>query len=605
MALLPISKAYSLRVCPCSSGQFGGIRIKYLKSDHKAPASVQGGRQLNLALQRQRRGNFFKDFFYDEWVTESFRENHSGAGYDIRDYERILADFDDLAPIEAGFAICWQQVNSGFFDVEEYVNYHLAALEWAKSSVYLGEDDVAKVEKSIRADVEDYRNSFAEKYESCWELLPDLVGKNRPEIQPGGYVLESHAIVYAHLAVGFALMLASSEGAQSERFWELIEDALRVIKTPKIEDIPAWCSERPDIREPLEISMLLVEAYIWSNLFQKHFRRNNFEQALDCLNRAADLCEEICDENSEAFHQESLNVFEWMAQRPKDYPGIQTIDIGAHLVTSIISAKDPVQAFERIFEEDSRSTNWKHIAKVCGSIGNIWELYGIGDGVFSEIRQEYTETVTYWQITQALAEQKIGPAAAVDYIRAAQDSEAVTRLRLYFFPEEWKNLPDKARASLISADREYERGDGRRPIIFDHLRSATRAIMVEKFWDPYREFLIAKARRGLKTGHALSPVLQIIEDEQAEPDLAPLLKAPDFEEFLGTISEDPRFLRRLPKKLTDLNVWANKVSHEHHWGYKGFDDQIRKTYAEFLGIGQSGILPRLMRLHPKADSYKA
>ena len=539
------------------------------------------------------------------WVTESFCENHSRSSrYDIREYERLLSNFESVKLVEVSFAICWQQVNSGFFDVEEYLNYHLAALEWAKSSVYLGEDDVARVDESIGADVEDYRTSFAERYESCLELLPDLVRRNRPEIQPDGYVLESHAVVYVHLAVGNALMLESIERAKFERYWELIEDALRVIKTPRTENIPSWYSTRPDIQEPIEISMLLVEAYIWANLFHKNYLQNNFEQALECLSEAAALCDEICDENSEAFHQESLNVFEWMAKRPKNYPAIQTVEIGAHLVAHVVPAQRAVDGFERIFEDDSRSINWEHLAGICSSLGNIWEIYRVGVGVQSAISpQGYTEAVTYWQIAHALAEQKTSPDAVVNLIRAARDSEAETRLRLYFFPEEWKNMPEKARASLISADREYERADGKRPIIFDHLRSAARSIMVEKFWKHYRGFLGAKAVRGLKYGGDLDLVMKIIEDDQSEPDLAQLLKAPHFDEFLSTISDDPRFLRRLPNQLMELNEWANKVSHEHHWGYKGFEGQVKETYAEFLGIGRSGILARLVRLRPQSNSH--
>ena len=125
--------------------------------------------------------------------------------------------------------------------------------------------------------------------------------------------------------------------------------------------------------------------------------------------------------------------------------------------------------------------------------------------------------------------------------------------------------------------------------------------MVESLWKPYREFLRGKAADGFKDLSDLLQVRQIIEDDQSEPDLAPLVKSPYFDEFLATLREDTKFVRTLPKKLLDLNDWANKVSHEHHWGYKGFEGQIRETYAEFLGIGRNGILRRLMRLHPKAE----
>ena len=365
----------------------------------------------------------------------------------------------------------------------------------------------------------------------------------------------------------------------------------------------SWYSKRPEIQEPIEISLLLVEAYIWVNLFHRNYLQGDFEQALECLSNAAALCDEICLENSEAFEQEGMDVIEWMARRPKDYPGIQTVEIGAHLVAHIVPAQKAAEAFERVFDDDSRATNWDRIADACTSIGNIWELYRVHVSVQTPFSPSgYTEAVSYWQIAHALAQQKSSPDAIVDVMRAMQDSESENRLRLYFFPEEWKIMPEKARASLISADREYKSVDGRRPIIFDHLRSAARAIMVEKFLKPYHGFLRAKARGGLKDPRELELVTRTIQDDQVEPDLARLLRAPHFEEFLSTISDDPKFLRRLPRELMELNELANTVSHQHHWGYRGFEDQIRETYAKFLGIGRSGILPRLMRLRPKVSN---
>ena len=51
-----------------------------------------------------------------------------------------------------------------------------------------------------------------------------------------------------------------------------------------------------------------------------------------------------------------------------------------------------------------------------------------------------------------------------------------------------------------------------------------------------------------------------------------------------------------------LNGLANTANHDHSRTYRSFESEIREAYAEFLGIGRNGILPRLMRLHPKANS---
>ena len=204
----------------------------------------------------------------------------------------------------------------------------------------------------------------------------------------------------------------------------------------------------------------------------------------------------------------------------------------------------------------------------------------------------------YWPTAYKLATLNLSPD---EYYRRREEGsqrEAEKRLRRYFFPETWDNLPQKAQAALISSDREYENLHGRRPIIFDHLRHAARAIMVESLWEPYSEFLYVKSKSGLKAVSELQKVTTIIGDDKSEPDLAKLVKSPHFREFLATVSEDTQFIEGLPGKLLDLNDWANKVSHQHHWRYKGFEGQINRTYAEFLGIGRQGILPRLIRIHP-------
>lgn len=92
-----------------------------------------------------------------------------------------------------------------------------------------------------------------------------------------------------------------------------------------------------------------------------------------------------------------------------------------------------------------------------------------------------------------------------------------------------------------------------------------------------------------------------LTDFESSPSIEGSFVEPHFDKFLDTITQDKRFVKRLPKKLGDLNKWRNIATHQHHWEYPAFEYQIKKTYAEFMGIGHSGILPRLMRLHPKVQ----
>ena len=285
-----------------------------------------------LRVSHRPRSNFFNDFDYAKWVDKTFLIITPSPRFsaDIREYEKLLTDFEDIGAIEASFAICWQQVNSGFFDAEEYPNRQKAAIESVKElfDPSVISDAESKMEEKIR----EYEISYSDSRSSCTELLPALVEQHKPNVPPDGYVLDKDAIVYVHLAVGHALMLERIEKARSERFGELLEDALRIIKTPKSEALKPWYEERPYIQVPIENSMVLIEILIVSILFHKHFLQNDYEEALECLNRAAVLCTDIWEENSEANEQEGLEISEWMSKLHSDYPAIETLDVGAHLV---------------------------------------------------------------------------------------------------------------------------------------------------------------------------------------------------------------------------------------------------------------------------------
>ena len=394
----------------------------------------------------------------------------------------------------------------------------------------------------------------------------------------------------------------------SERYWELLEDALRVIKTPKTESIRSW-RDGNEFSSIIDKSMSMLEVLIDCKLFHRDFDDFKYMQALERLKRAFGLALTETDRLSidDTYQsEENFDVFGWIQECQGLYPLINASDAACHLIANIIPPQKAVDAFEDLWEENPSDTRWRSLSDYCLSFTGIW-IFGqteADDGeplVSSKSFFGHLPPSTFWHHANVLTLQRISPSELMEYQEQMRKKESETRLRLYFFGETWDSLPAKAHAALISADREYENKQGRRPIIFDHLRHAARAIMIESLWKPYREFLRSKAADGLKDLSDLQQVRQIIDDDQSEPDLAPLIKSPYFDEFLGTIKDDTRFLRRLPERLSDLNEWANKVSHQHHWGYKGFDGQIRETYAEFLGIGRNGILPRLMRLHTKAN----
>ena len=162
----------------------------------------------------------------------------------------------------------------------------------------------------------------------------------------------------------------------------------------------------------------------------------------------------------------------------------------------------PTIARQRYYSDRlPRDTRWRSLSDYCLSFTGTW-IFGqteAEDGeplVSSKNFFGYLPPSTFWNHASVLTRLRMSPNELVEALRKAEDKKIEDRLRLYFFPEQWNILPAKARAALISADREYENPRGRRPIIFDHLRHAVRAIMVETLWKAYHEFLRTKASDG-------------------------------------------------------------------------------------------------------------
>ena len=405
-------------------------------------------------------------------------------------------------------------------------------------------------------------------------------------------MLDRDAATFTHLSVGLILLAEQVEGRQSEQLWEWLDDGLRIFRMSETQSIHPF-HEQTKFPRTIALSYEIAKALMLSKSANRLFNQHKYEEALKDYFAALlgiwianndilywwDNGDELPDDKR---HNEFVidNAFEdHLLENEEGEPlgGIRWWRIPK----GMFDFENTFKAFDTLIDEDSRDTDWTQLANYCRFFAKFWHLLSIP--VKSKHIPEQETVGESWAMAHGILLNKMSNDDRIKELRRNKDYQIEDRLRLYFFGKTWDSLPAKARAALISADREFENPRGRRPIIFDHLRHAARATMVESLWKPYREFLRGKAAGGLKDISDLLQVRQIIEDDQSEPDLAPLVKSPYFDEFLATFIEDTKFVRTLPKKLLDLNDWANKVSHEHHWGYKGFEGQIRETYTEFLG----------------------
>lgn len=464
------------------------------------------------------------------------------------------------------------------------------------------------------------REKYREKRETFIQRLDNLVMKYKPDAYGDEYALDKDAIVYVHLAVGLALHLEREEG-RGERFWELIESALRVTKMPKTISVQPWRDNERRLSD-IAYSMLTAEALIWSCLFHKNFDDRKYEQALECFANAIQYSVHGLPCNAQTLI--------WVYGTSESYEMDDFIDLfhghncinQAHLVGFVVPPQKSADAFGRIYGEDSNRTNWGELTSLCESIAEFYTrryTYDPDDSDLDDLKyfrveseffasdygEKTAEVRTFWEMAKALASQRLSPSELIIAQREAEEMKIEDRLRLYFFPEHWDRMPEKARHALVSADREYESHRGRRPIVLDHLREAARAVAFETLNKPYHNFL----RREVPGG--LSNLKTILEDDSADYDLADLVKrlfdTPHFKAFLDDAqlsSEDKRFVNRLRGKLISLNGKANAANHEHRRPSVSFDDDIRETYSEFLGIGRKGILPHLIQIYGRMSAGK-
>lgn len=618
-------------------------------------------------------------------MDESFTQSHILKGADaeaiddIVSYDELVENFENLPAVEASYAICWQQLDAlrrpdldNWAEWEEFeiskkrieilksqslerdeANqiYDIALKDGLKVAERFQQDadaaeDASNVDLSELMDAmnrwaqafgsltqlwkrhdqeleqleDETRKKYRQKRETFIQRLDNLVMKYKPDAYGDEYALDKDAIVYVHLAIGLALHLEREEGC-GERFWELIESALRVIKMPKTISVQPWRDSEGQIIE-ITCSMLSAEALIWSCLFHKNFDDRKYEQALECFANAIQYSVHGLPCNAQTLI--------WVYGTSESYEMDDFIDLfhghncinQAHLVGFVVPPQKSADAFGRIYGEDSNRTNWGELTSLCESIAEFYTrryTYDPDDSDLDDLKyfrveseffasdygEKTAEVRTFWEMAKALASQRLSPSELIIAQREAEEMKIEDRLRLYFFPEHWDRMPEKARHALVSADREYESHRGRRPIVLDHLREAARAVAFETLNKPYHNFL----RREVPGG--LSNLKTILEDDSADYDLADLVKrlfnTPHFKAFLDDAqlsSEDKRFVNRLRGKLISLNGKANAANHEHRRPSVSFDDDIRETYSEFLGIGRKGILPHLIQIYGRMSAGK-
>ena len=448
------------------------------------------------------------------------------------------------------------------------------------------------------------------------DRLEALVKHLHPELVLDEPLPQFDAWMFVHVSAAFALSLERLDGAQTEQFWAVIEEAWRVLRWPSTQIPLDWYVETGFFLD-LETSSRLVEAMLWARLFHKHSLYGSYEDSLECLFKASTLCFEADSELYGGLGNECWRIDDWMmwdsARKRGEHmewlspigevmtdmgPGTRVAGTGFHLLASFVSAQEAVDTFEKLVAARPDKTDWHRIAELCLAIQEIWAEPTPNPKVGSNYWRFEETARDYWVMARGLALQKMSPDALVRFLREEEKSQGEKRLRGYFFGVLWNALPEQAKGHLINADRLYYGHDGARQSVFNELRLACEAVIEVVLWRPYHEWLQNKALKDFRS-------LAVARDERRygtflSQMLEQLWGALEFREFLAEkyAVERQWILAELKNELQYLLKLRNPAEHPQRGSRSLPSRQIQETYQKFLGIGQAGIICRLLKLKP-------
>jgi len=401
--------------------------------------------------------------------------------------------------------------------------------------------------------------------------------------------------------------------AYSEKTREVLDNAFNSFRRAK----EILASDLPQSLEPeYMVSFEIIGSFLYLKSFLVNKNDGEYESALVCFNEAMQLlysAQAIINANKRHVLYSRLDV---------PYSKTSTSDVIKDVLkTDIIPPQTVVDCFESI-KNGGEISDIKNLAAICESLINISEELWKPDDKPQYISLEYLEPVPenntkkiidsngyswesisdFWLYSLSWVEAQLNPSEFHKILQRKDDLAAEQRLKNYFFGEElWEKLSDRARRSLISADKDWFSGtDIRIESILSQLNIATEEILFYGLWLKIEEW-----------GSTIKNNIAIVEEIQNTKKqlfakkgqsklraLANLCKEPLMEEYLKAKrveqGEQNWCIKTLPGKLHNLQDQRNKAEHES--GKSWTREELQIYYREFIGIGQPGIIPRLCTL---------
>jgi hypothetical protein len=346
----------------------------------------------------------------------------------------------------------------------------------------------------------------------------------------------------------------------------------------------------------------------------------------------------------EIFQQVRLLVFPLRGQWARTFEEVQPYTVNSQLQQSApwmdsLDSQELVNCFEAI-RRGKRIKDRKQFASICQQLLNLcaetlwlkpkekknpWDIPGFNfqptlawqsnywrfknpwekPTELKEVQDtdgEHWEPTLFWQRANWWAQSQLEPSEIQTLIQTKEDQAAEERLHRYFFDDElWELLPDRARSSLISADRDWFGGERARiEALLNHLKVATEELLLHGLWEPLGQWVTNQGDKPEDRQYFLDLKTEL-DGKGFIPDISHyeiICRMNITTAFLKKNAVKPEdrqwFFVELPKSLKRLRKARRRAEHESSGKWTHLE--LQKFIAEFLGIGQSGVLPRLTRV---------
>lgn len=421
--------------------------------------------------------------------------------------------------------------------------------------------------------------------EDVLETLKTLEKASRVPYEPDTEPDYGNLVVYANIAACCALLLKERDGF-SEDVRDMLEEAWRALRRFGIEYMSA------DDQEEFSRSLCGLVSIILIELFRVRRIDGNYEEALHLFAQALSYAS---DTLLAAFGEEAIES--WRLKYEEYIPIIN------------VNAQEAVNGFEDL-RASAKTRNWRQIAADCRMINLSWgdclgsyQEFRSPEEVITDGEGREWQWLSFWEHARGWAEAKLEPSELLEEMKRAEDERAEERLKTYFFLGLWHYLPDRARQSLVEADRMWNSAKGRREAIVNELRLATEATLLPMLWHPFSDWIDNQPHKSLKNLRFIDMQKELAQ-KQHEPSLGNLIemwKTDNFDQFLRKTfpkQEDRSFIADLFRPLIELNRERRKAEHPPSKPASQVVNVV-PVFRKFIGIGCLGILPRLAQILQK------